>query len=159
MIYTSLNFNQVNVRMTPIIKSAVFNRTKLIHQLSSIKVGLIYLKGASAQLRQWTDVDVPFRQESYFYYLTGINEPDCHLTIDLSTKKSCLFIPKHESDHALWCGESMTLDQTIEAYQVDSCLYSDRLNGAFALNKECVYSLNDIDIQTTLKIDRFVLRK
>lgn len=44
---------------------------------------------------------VPFRQESSFYYLTGVTEPAVALTIDLSGKTT-LFIPNCAKTRAKW---------------------------------------------------------
>lgn len=43
-----------------------------------------------------------FRQESSFYYLTGITEPGVILTIDLASSETCLFVPQFSINRSLW---------------------------------------------------------
>ncbi|QQR53416.1 aminopeptidase P N-terminal domain-containing protein [bacterium] len=45
---------------------------------------------------------IPFRQDSSFYYLTGLTEPGLFLTIDLESQKTRLFIPKYTIDRKQW---------------------------------------------------------
>lgn len=51
-----------------------------------------------------------FRQESSFYYLTGITEPGLLCIIDLE-KTSTLYIPNYAIDRSLWIDETITLNQ------------------------------------------------
>ena len=41
-----------------------------------------------------TDVEYAVRQESYFYYLFGVQETGCSAAIDISTEEVYLFFPK-----------------------------------------------------------------
>lgn len=43
-----------------------------------------------------------FRQESSFYYLTGITEPAVAIIIDLATEQTTLYIPHYSTDRAQW---------------------------------------------------------
>ena len=43
-----------------------------------------------------SDVDYPFYQESFFFYLFGVNEKDCYGLIDLETRKTVLFLPNYD---------------------------------------------------------------
>ena len=44
---------------------------------------VIYIMGGTTQLRYDSDHEPIFRQESYFFYLTGIQEPDCAMSIHI----------------------------------------------------------------------------
>ncbi|KAF9946237.1 hypothetical protein BGZ65_009925, partial [Modicella reniformis] len=48
--------------------------------------GLVYLKGDVLKERHDTDVELSFRQESNFYYLTGFAEHDAHVLFDLKSQ-------------------------------------------------------------------------
>jgi hypothetical protein len=53
------------------LESAPLHRQKVIQNLlhkssPSVTEGLVFLQGGRLQNRQWTDVELPFRQESYF---------------------------------------------------------------------------------------------
>lgn len=45
---------------------------------------------------------IPFKQESSFYYLTGISEPAAALAIDIETGKATLFVPNFGKERAKW---------------------------------------------------------
>lgn len=47
-----------------------------------------------------------FRQESSFYYLTGITEPGVILTVDLALNATYLFVPQYASNRSLWMDTS-----------------------------------------------------
>ena len=49
-----------------------------------------------------TDVEYPFYQESNFYYLFGVDQPDCYAIIDIEKSKSYLFIPKLDNQYKIW---------------------------------------------------------
>ena len=69
-----------------------------------IKRGAIVLFGAFEQER------IPFRQESSFYYLTGITEPGSVAVIDLNGK-STLYVPDHGNSRAAWVHTLIALIQ------------------------------------------------
>ena len=49
--------------------------------------------------------------ESNFWYLTGCNQADFYLTIDLESGASTLFLPAYEADYALWHGNPPTCSE------------------------------------------------
>src|SRR5438552_13350842 len=51
-----------------------------------------------------------FRQESSFYYLTGIKEPGVVLTIDLNGSTD-LYIPNCDKERAKWMATALPLTQ------------------------------------------------
>lgn len=65
--------------------------------------GLILLTGGRPVERNH-DVEYVFRQDSNFLYLTGVEEPGCHLLIDPKRRRHTLFIPKVDSHHRVWLG-------------------------------------------------------
>ncbi len=70
----------------------------------AVKQGAIVLFGAFEQAR------TRFRQESSFYYLTGITEPGAVAVIDWSGK-STLYIPEHGNARASWVHTPIPLTQ------------------------------------------------
>mmetsp|Transcript_22763 Transcript_22763/g.25342 ORF Transcript_22763/g.25342 Transcript_22763/m.25342 type:complete len:474 (+) Transcript_22763:43-1464(+) len=87
--------------------------------------GLVYLEGLKLEFRPDTDTEVDFRQESNFYYLTGSNDPEFNLVIDLEDGKSTLFVPKRDSYYALWEGCVETPEQIISRLGVDEVFYNE----------------------------------
>ncbi|EFC48933.1 aminopeptidase [Naegleria gruberi] len=65
-----------------------------------------FIQGGDIKARTpGNDVDLSFRQESNFYYLTGLSEPGCCLLLNPSKSESVLFVPEYDDEYALWCGD------------------------------------------------------
>lgn len=73
-------------------------RKKIVEILANegITSGIILLIAA------FEDEKKRFLQESFFWYLTGINEPGVVLLIDLDTQQTILFIPDFKINRSLW---------------------------------------------------------
>jgi len=69
------------------------------------------IKGSTLVLFGKEDSDlVKFKQEDYFYYLTGFNEPDAVLMIDATAAppEEILFIPPRNQNQERWTGVTMS---------------------------------------------------
>mmetsp|Transcript_45070 Transcript_45070/g.113517 ORF Transcript_45070/g.113517 Transcript_45070/m.113517 type:complete len:457 (+) Transcript_45070:115-1485(+) len=137
---------------------AAQNRARFL-QCIGLKSGIVYLAGGESSVRYDTDVDIDFRQESNFYYLSCVTDPDCALAIDLSSSKVTLFAPKLPDAHALWLGAIKPLDQIREENSVDEVKYAseaaDHLKAfqqVYALPKQTVPGVEEA------QVDRSVLR-
>jgi Xaa-Pro aminopeptidase len=65
-----------------------------------------------------------FRQESSFFYVTGIEEPACALVIDLAEDKTILFVPNFGKERQKWMADSISADQNLEQkFGVDAITY------------------------------------
>ncbi|KAJ3154156.1 hypothetical protein HDU86_004698 [Geranomyces michiganensis] len=120
------------------------NRAKVLANLASASVtsGAIYLRGHVTTERKWTDCEQVFRQESNFFYLSGVSEPDFHLVIDVSTKETHIFIPKFSADHEMWCGPPPTVQETKQKYGVEHSGTVDEIPAVLAkLNASKVHAL------------------
>ncbi|VDK69116.1 unnamed protein product [Gongylonema pulchrum] len=83
------------------------NRARLVAALKNkVKAGsVVLLKGGEEQNRYNTDsMDLPFRQESYFFWAFGVHESECFGMIDIDSGKSLLFPPRLHPDYAIWQG-------------------------------------------------------
>jgi Xaa-Pro aminopeptidase len=76
----------------------VRNRQSLV---DSTNAGLIVL-AANGLLQRSADTTFPFRQDSNFWYLTGVNEPDFYLVI--SESSTFLIAPKRSDHRDQWDG-------------------------------------------------------
>ena len=65
---------------------------------------LIVIAGHVA-LQKSADTTFPFRQDSNFWYLTGINEPDCLVVIDTKKAVSTLILPDLNDYQKEWDGD------------------------------------------------------
>ncbi|MDX1673147.1 MAG: aminopeptidase P family protein, partial [Balneolaceae bacterium] len=104
---------------------------------------VIYMKGAELMYRYDTDYEFPFRQESNFWYLTGVNEPDFHLIMDLETQEYHLFAPKRDAQFAVWHGRIKSKEQMQEEYRPDHLHYEAQLPKVLReLAPETIYCLD-----------------
>ncbi len=78
---------------------------------------------AHGRMQSSVDETLPFRQDSNFWYLTGINEPDILLVLDKA--KEYLVLPEYYDHHIRWAGAA-TIDQLRQASGIDEILtYKD----------------------------------
>lgn len=84
------------------------NRAKLVSRMRGIEGvpsrSLLLFRGGLSAQRDETDHEPVFRQESTFHYLFGVREPDCFATVDVSTGKATVYIPRLPADYATWMG-------------------------------------------------------
>lgn len=120
------------------------HREKLLSLFEEGQDGVIYLKGAETMYRYNTDYEIPFRQESNFWYTTGINEPDYHAVIMISTGEYILFSPKRDAQYAVWHGRIRSQDEVQELYQPDHLYYDQELLTVLnRLNPSLIYCLDE----------------
>jgi Xaa-Pro dipeptidase len=124
--------------------AAKLHREKLLSLFEENQEGMIYLKGAEIMYRYGTDYEIPFRQESNFWYLTSVNEPDYHALIDINTTEFHLFAPSRDAQYAVWHGRIKPVSEIKELYEPDS-LHRDHelLTVLNQLNPKVIYCLNE----------------
>jgi len=81
--------------------------------------GVILVYGLPEQCRPHCDCEPAFRQESCFYWLTGVDEADCALFIDIETGKEILFYPDIPHENIVWFGELESIDSLKAKYGFD----------------------------------------
>jgi Xaa-Pro dipeptidase len=85
---------------------------------------LIHLAGGKPVPRNF-DVDYVFRQNSDFLYLTGVEEPGCHLVLDPKTRRETLLVPRVDSHHRVWEGHVPGPAEARKLFGVDRVMYAD----------------------------------
>ncbi len=67
------------------------------------------------------DTEFPFRQNSNFKYLTGINEPDSILVLSQKggVNKSYVFIRKNDAFEEMWAGKRLGLEKAQDLMEAD----------------------------------------
>ncbi|EGI57233.1 Xaa-Pro dipeptidase [Acromyrmex echinatior] len=110
------------------------NRQRLVSRLKAkpnetrwIPGTFIVLQGGVEVPFNDTDIYWPFRQESFFQWCFGVEEPDCYGAIDVNTSASILFVPRLPPEYAIWQGRLHTLDDFKERYGVDETHYTDEI--------------------------------
>lgn len=98
----------------------------------NVSKGFILL--AATKARNWPNSDMPasFRQERYFYYLTGCNEADTFVTYDIGKDVLTLWLPPINKARVLWYGRGSTVDEALEKYDIDAAHYIKNESGASA---------------------------
>lgn len=77
--------------------------------------------GSNIFMQRSNDTDFPFRQNSNFRYLTGINEPDCVLILSKKAdeQKVFLFIRPNNELEEMWMGKRMGLEKSKDLIGAD----------------------------------------
>lgn len=111
----------------PIDAVFVANRRKLREKLDAvnIKEGVVYIEGGPSETRFDSDHEPVFRQESYFWYLSGVKEPDCSMTLNVGTGEASLYIPRYPPSYATIMGHIRSPQEWQSLYQVDHVKYSE----------------------------------
>lgn len=90
------------------------NRKKLKSALESESLAVVT---AQSLLQRSADTTFPFRQDSSFFYLTGIEEPDVVLVI--SAEKDFLILPKRSEVEAIF-GGSIDVEHLVNISGIDT---------------------------------------
>lgn len=114
---------------------------KLNNDADKNERAMIYMQGADHSMRDDTDVELEFRQESNFFYLTGkpasycigfvlyltsicnytkgVDEPGFHVMIDLQTDLVYLIPPTIPDTETVWKGAPDSTSELLMKYDVD----------------------------------------
>ena len=84
---------------------------------------LIVLEGEKKANYSGSDQPRHFRQDRYFYYITGCNEPDCYVTYDISKDFLTLWLPKANPSRVFYDGRGSTPEEAMAKYDIDDAKY------------------------------------
>ncbi|KAF2194812.1 hypothetical protein K469DRAFT_706295 [Zopfia rhizophila CBS 207.26] len=112
---------------SPFEKYPAKQHAQRVKEKLGVPDGLIYLPGSRNRNNEDSDMPAPFRQRRYFYYMSGCNEPDCHLTYDIQNDSLVLFIPKINPGKVIWYGRGSTTAEALAKYDIDHVFYTDEL--------------------------------
>jgi len=129
---------QENISADKFIK----NRSKLF---SLLLPGSAVLISAARQMPRNGSLTFPFRQDSDFFYLTGVRDPGTALlmlpTGEPSAFRSILFIPKPDDHTTRWDGQVITQERAGEISGVEDVMYMADLD---AVLRERLVSLENL---------------
>ncbi len=130
---------------------------KKLFSLFDEENAIVYMKGAELMYRYDTDYEFAFRQESNFWYLTGVDEADFHLILDLDTQEYHLFVPNRDAQYAVWHGIVKTKEQYQSEYEPDYLHYDSKLPQVLKeLDAEKIYCLDEEQAEFIEEFDREV---
>jgi Xaa-Pro dipeptidase len=75
-----------------------------------------------------TDRELLFRQESYFQWAFGVAEPGFFGVMDVSRRRSVMFMPRLPPEYAVWMGAIHSPQYFRRKYEVDEVLFADQLD-------------------------------
>eukprot|EP00526_Cylindrotheca_closterium_P008905 CAMPEP_0113601454 /NCGR_PEP_ID=MMETSP0017_2-20120614/237_1 /TAXON_ID=2856 /ORGANISM="Cylindrotheca closterium" /LENGTH=516 /DNA_ID=CAMNT_0000509747 /DNA_START=91 /DNA_END=1641 /DNA_ORIENTATION=+ /assembly_acc=CAM_ASM_000147 len=104
------------------------NRIKLAKSIKSMmdESALIVLIGGPSTTRFDSDNEPVFRQESYFWWVSGVKDPDCALILDEDGKMT-LLVPNLPEDYATIMGHIKSLEEWKELYGADDVGFTEDL--------------------------------
>jgi Xaa-Pro dipeptidase len=94
--------------------------------MSRLPDGLVVLSAAPEAVRNG-DVTHPYRQDSDFLWLTGVEAPGYALVLDSRRGEEVLFVPKLTQEHAVWMGHIPSLREARDAFGVAEVRHHDDL--------------------------------
>ena len=88
--------------MTDTFNATFFSANR--YTLAQAVPGMLIVIPAHCSVQQSADMAYPFRQDSNFWYLTGLNEPDMLVVINTKTCMSYLLVPEQNDYQKEWDG-------------------------------------------------------
>jgi Xaa-Pro aminopeptidase len=130
-----------------------FRRNNLASRMVDNSVA-IFLSNTT-QFRN-ADVEYPFRQDSNFWYLTGIDDADCILVFkkvrgEISVR---LYIPRFDEHKALWTGQDLTITKAMEESGITEILLTENFEQNLDLickGVDTVYFDEGLDIWSKMR--------
>lgn len=91
----------------------------------------VFIAGEELEGVKYCDISKEFRQNRYFFYLSGVNLPGCSILFNFSTEKLTLFLPDMDWDDVIWSGMPISLEEAAKEFDVDEVYYSVKLQEVF----------------------------
>ncbi|CAI9735188.1 xaa-Pro dipeptidase-like [Octopus vulgaris] len=126
------------------------NRQNLCERLRKIKQipanSYVLLQAGESETRYCSDHEPLFRQESYFHWTFGVEEPDFFGAVHIDSGKAILFPPKLDASYSTWMGKLKGEEEFKGRYDVDEVHFSDEISDFFEKTKPSLlltlYGLN-----------------
>ncbi|CDO92651.1 unnamed protein product [Kluyveromyces dobzhanskii CBS 2104] len=110
------------------------------------KTSAFFIAGGEIEPIKYCDQTKAFRQNRYFYYLTGCNIPGSSVLFDFKSGKLTLFLPDVDEEDIMWSGFPMSVEAALKKFDVDEVLYASDAPELFAngLDAQFIYT-TDLD--------------
>lgn len=100
------------------------------------ETGTIYLAGAVQEFYSFSDSAKKFRQERYFFYLSGCETPGSHVIVDVATGKLTLYLANIDHEDIMWSGYPLSVEDAKKRLDVDDVKYVSDLELTLAVTVE-----------------------
>jgi Xaa-Pro dipeptidase len=104
---------------------------------------VIGLEGVKTVPYSNSDQPRHFRQDRYFYYITGCNEPGCYVTYEVSRDFLTLWLPKSDPRRIFYDGRGSTPEEAMAKYDIDKARYIEPGKDIAWLVKTCGASIKN----------------
>ncbi|EAS32258.3 peptidase D [Coccidioides immitis RS] len=118
----------IQTRGTTLDKYPAKQHARNVARQLGLTDGLIYLMSQSTRTLEDSDQPQPFRQRRYFFYLSGVDEPDCHLTFDIKSDILTLYVPHYDLRKAIWVGPTLRPSEALMRYDLNAAKTYDELS-------------------------------
>ncbi|KAF7948749.1 hypothetical protein EAE96_007941 [Botrytis aclada] len=110
----------IEYKPKPIEKYPAKLHARNVRKHLGVGEGLIYLPGLPSFNYEDSDMPPAFRQRRYFYYITGVNLPDCIVTYNIHRDQLWLWIPPPNSGSSvIYNGARPTIKEIMAKYDFD----------------------------------------
>jgi len=108
------------------------------------KGSAFYIAGDGLEMIKYCDQTKGFRQNRYFFYLSGCEVPGAHLFYDTVGDHLTLYLPDIDWEDVMWSGMPLSIEQAKERFNVDDVQYVTELPKRFDgfANKNQIYTLD-----------------
>lgn len=136
----------------------VARRTQLLKQLKPNSVAIIASAPVSIRNR---DVEHPYRQDSYFYYLTGFEEPNALLVLikNQNLEQCLIFCQKKDKEKEIWDGYRLGVKKAPKTLGLDKAHAiddADKLLPELLASRQAVYRLMQAQPQLSQPLDKWL---
>lgn len=118
----------LNKQKYPAKQHALNVKQQLKSKLKTLESFSLFLSSEIVKYYPYSDSEQPFRQNRYFYYLTGCNLPNTHVFFDLSTEELVLFLPEVTVDDMMWSGSPLSIEEAAKKFDVDKVCYEEEID-------------------------------
>ncbi|CAK9436740.1 uncharacterized protein LODBEIA_P12620 [Lodderomyces beijingensis] len=83
-----------------------------------------FISGEDLVLYKYSDQSKPFRQDRYFFYLSGCNIPGAHVLYNGKEDKLTLYLPDVDKEDIMWSGLPLSKEEAAKKYDADEIKYA-----------------------------------
>ncbi|MCC7010908.1 MAG: aminopeptidase P N-terminal domain-containing protein [Acidobacteria bacterium] len=121
---------------SPVQLHSIGTPGEFVADLNARRARTMAALGAETMLVLWSapprvysaDIDYPYRQESSFFYLTGIAQPDTVLVLlpGARSRRAIVFAKAPNAQHELWSGHLLTPAEITSAGGIETVIVQER---------------------------------
>ncbi|AQZ15142.1 YFR006W [Zygosaccharomyces parabailii] len=111
----------------------------------SAETTAVFIAGEEIEGNKYCDTEKPFRQNRYFYYLSGVDIPGSLLLFDFRKDRLLLFLPDIEWDDVIWSGLPIGRQQAAKQFEVDDVFYFAEIEDALCNYENYTIFTTDLD--------------